>query len=89
MHEFLIVLGMFLIISGTLAIFAYIAMNTQGIGGTAGQKNNVQAGGIIMIGPIPFVFGTSNAITLAIEIVGILLFVVAIIFFFLTGRHTI
>lgn len=75
---------MALVVIGMLAIMAYALLNAAH-GGQQGQKG-VQAGGIVLIGPIPVIFGTSGGAALAAAIVGLVIFMIAIVFFFFLSR---
>lgn len=46
-------------------------------------KGRVEGGGVIVIGPIPIVFGTSKRVTVFLLILAIILFLLALIFFLL------
>ena len=57
-----------LVAAGLLLVFLGIMLIIAGILGTAlrsarGGETNVEAGGIVFIGPIPIVFGTSRGVT--------------------------
>ena len=57
--ELLVLVGMGLIFIGFMLIFIGTLM------AAAGGETDVEGGGVIMIGPIPIVFGTSRGATLA------------------------
>ncbi len=57
----LITAGMVLILTGFLLVFLGTVL------ATSGEEGSVEGGGVIMIGPIPIVFGTNKGVaTLAV-----------------------
>ncbi|MCL4383515.1 MAG: DUF131 domain-containing protein [Candidatus Marsarchaeota archaeon] len=83
MYNFLFIIGIILIFLGIIIVLIYSALN---LSSSKGNKNNVnttiKTGGLIMIGPIPIIFGNSSAMINISIILGIILFIIAIIFFF-------
>ncbi len=74
-----VLLGMLLILLGVFSQ-AYHSWKT---GGAEQQENGVRAGGVIMIGPIPLIFGSDpGALKLAI-ILAIILMALALILMYL------
>ena len=76
-----------LLITGVIAIFIgllliTLSFFTQSLGK---NKKKSEAGGVIIIGPIPIVFGTNKSIAVTAAIVGGLLTALAIILTFLLG----
>jgi len=63
-------LGLLLIFIGLVAIFL----------GTFLSAHQADFAGLIMIGPIPIVFGTSPLITIAAMVIGLLLMIASFIF---------
>ena len=69
-------IGIILIIVGVIVILlAVILTSARGTG-----KSKVRAGGVIMIGPIPIIFGTDKKSIKAIVTLALALTVAAIIF---------
>ena len=73
--ERLIALGMLMIVAGVIVITVGI-MGSVLVNGSSQEQNGVRAGGIILIGPLPIVFGNDKSIVL-ISIAGALLFIAA------------
>jgi uncharacterized protein (TIGR00304 family) len=73
----LVLIGVLLIIVG----FALIFLST--ITKESREESRVEAGGVLVIGPVPIVIGTSQRIAKAVLILALALFIVAIIFFVL------
>ena len=71
--ETLILAGMITIIAGFLLVF--IGTLISALGG----NGDVEGGGVIMIGPIPIVFGTSRGAVTLVSILAVLLMVLWII----------
>lgn len=78
---FLFVLIGILIISIGMFSMAYQARKTGEM-----EKPEVRGGGIIMIGPIPIIFGTDVGAVKFVMILAIVLMIIAAIFFFLQPR---
>jgi uncharacterized protein (TIGR00304 family) len=74
----LVLIGVLLIIVG----FALIFLST--ITKESREESRVEAGGVLVIGPVPIVIGTSQRIAKAVLILALALFIVAIVFFVLT-----
>lgn len=72
-NEWLLMLGMALVLAGFLLIFAYAFL-------TGGGK--AEAGGMVLIGPIPIIFGTSPWATLAAAAIGLLILLAALFLYF-------
>ena len=77
--ELLVLMGMGLIVIGFMLIFLGTVMSAS-----SGEAN-VESGGVIMIGPIPIVFGTNRGVTLAM-ILAVLLMVLWIVGVLLSRR---
>jgi len=77
--ELLMLVGMGLIFIGFMLIFIGTLM------AATGGETDVEGGGVIMIGPIPIVFGTSRGATLAM-VLAIFLMLLWIIGALLTRR---
>ncbi len=76
--DILILTGTGLVVIGFLLIFIGALISSLGGG-------EVEGGGVIMIGPIPIVFGSGRAATLAM-ILAVILMVLWILGFLLTRR---
>lgn len=78
MRGVLILAGLVLIVVGFALVF---------IGTIAGSESgNYEAGGVIMIGPIPIVFGSNRRMAMGAMLLAFLLMVTWIAFFFLMKR---
>jgi len=75
--EALVIAGFALIMLGILLIFVGF-LHMAFSHGTKGQSN-VEAGGVIMIGPIPIAFGTSSKALLYSMILAVILIVISVI----------
>jgi len=69
----LVGVGFALIMLGVLLVFLGVLAGALRSGG------DVEAGGVIIIGPIPIVFGTSGRAALAAAILGLVMLVLALI----------
>jgi uncharacterized protein (TIGR00304 family) len=74
----LVFIGLAITLLGFLVVFLAMIMSGKASNGGEG-KAQVKGGGVIMIGPIPIIFGsdakwTSIAIVLAIVLIGVVLF---------------
>ncbi len=65
--------GELLIAGGIILIFIGFMMIFLGALMSAGEHGEVEGGGVIMIGPIPIVFGTQRGATLAMILAIILM----------------
>ncbi|MBK5190424.1 MAG: DUF131 domain-containing protein [Methanosarcinales archaeon] len=82
---FLIVLiGMLVILAGVFSM-AYQSWKAGGEG-VEKPEAGVRGGGIVMIGPIPIIFGTDVGALKIVMILAIVLMAIAVIFFYLPGR---
>lgn len=81
MYSALFIVGIVLLFLGIALISLYSILNI-----TSKQNGNTQFGGIIMVGPIPIVFGNSGPATSIAIALGIILFIIAIIFFFFVKK---
>ncbi len=75
----LIISGIMAVLLGMLLIFIGTAL--QALSRTEG----VRAGGVIMIGPIPIIFGTDKTFLLVAIVLAIVLMVLAYLFFYRTS----
>ena len=90
MHEILLLAGIALIFAGFMAMLAYVLLNAVQQGKSSGTgtngTTNASIGGVVMIGPIPIVFGNSPRMAVVAEVLAIVLMVIAVIVFFLLAR---
>ncbi len=80
----LVFIGILVILAG-IVIMAYQSWKT-GVEGMEEQKTGMRGGGVIMIGPIPIIFGTDVGALKLVMIFAIVLMVIAAILFFLPLR---
>ncbi len=78
----LIMLGIILIMLGLfLLVFWVITRSVQEGAGFNGKENkNIKTSGVIMIGPVPIVFGSDRRSALLAIILAIVLMILALIF---------
>ncbi len=86
MWDFLILLGIIITFIGVGIIFLGIALKTVEKQERDTEKKEVRntktkGGGVILIGPIPIIFGTDRSIVIIAIIGAIILIVLSIIFF--------
>lgn len=67
----LVDLGFIIIIVGFFIIFAGVLLHIL-----RGNKGKIEGGGIILIGPIPIVWGTGSKIVLALTIISIIILMI-------------
>lgn len=85
----LITLGFLLVVIGMLVILAGVfstAYQSWKAGGTEKPETSVRGGGVIMIGPIPIIFGTDVGTLKLVMILAIVLMAIAVILFYLPMR---
>ncbi|NPA47407.1 MAG: DUF131 domain-containing protein [Thermococci archaeon] len=73
MREVLIVAGLLLVLIGFMLIFVGTVIGSEGSG--------AETGGVIMIGPIPIVFGTSRRMAVGAMVLAVLLMALWLAFF--------
>lgn len=79
-----ILAGIAVVVLGILIIFVGTVLQaTKSTGET--QTGEVQAGGVVMIGPIPIIFGTNKNITVVSIVLAIILMIVAYLLFYRWG----
>lgn len=79
-----ILAGIAVVVLGILIIFiGTVLQATKSTGET--QTGEVQAGGVVMIGPIPIIFGTNKNITVVSIVLAIILMIVAYLLFYRWG----
>ncbi len=72
----LVGLGIALIMIGVLLVFLGVLAASLGSGGGEGE---VEAGGVVVIGPIPIIFGTSSKAALAAAVLGLIMMLLALL----------
>ena len=85
----LITVGFLIVLIGILVILTGVfstAYQSWKTGGVEKPEQGVQGGGVIMIGPIPIIFGTDIGALKVVMILAIVLTIIAVIFFFIPGR---
>lgn len=80
--ESLIGLGFLLIIIGVFILF--IGMIASVFSG--GGEGKTEYGGVIIIGPIPIVFGSNSRMAAIAAVLGIILLILSILAYYLLGR---
>jgi uncharacterized protein (TIGR00304 family) len=84
LDEGLIMLGFILIIVGIAVLF--IGFLHMAFSGVEKKQGKVEAGGVVMIGPIPIAFGTSSKALLYSMILAVVLIVLSIFLILYTQR---
>ncbi|MCL5430633.1 MAG: DUF131 domain-containing protein [Candidatus Marsarchaeota archaeon] len=81
-------IGFALIFTGALIVFVYYAMApaSGNAGKTQSSNQSIQAGGVIFIGPVPIVFGTSQGIAMMALVIGTVMFILAIVALYVLPR---
>ncbi len=79
----LIGLGLLLIIIGVFIVFIGVVASVLSSGGEEGKT---EYGGVIIIGPIPIVFGSNSRMALAAAVLGVILLILSILAYYLLGR---
>lgn len=82
MRSEIVILGLLLVFIGILLIFIGIMAET--LKAKEGGKSEVRGGGVVLIGPIPIVFGTDVGAIKWVLILTIIVMILAILFF--SGR---
>ncbi|MFQ6136781.1 MAG: DUF131 domain-containing protein [Candidatus Hydrothermarchaeales archaeon] len=76
----LLTLGIVVVIIGMLLIFVGILL--QSLSSISGAKSEVRGGGVILIGPIPIVFGTDTGAVKAV--LGLTIVIILLMIYFYT-----
>jgi uncharacterized protein (TIGR00304 family) len=78
--------GTNIIIVGIIAVFIGFILIFIGtiLQGTASKTGEVKTGGVILIGPIPIIFGNDTGSIITVVILAIILMVLAYVFFYRT-----
>ncbi len=80
-YNFLVIIGFVVVVLGILMIFIGSALQSS----SNSSKTEIQTGGVIMIGPIPIIFGNNKGL---ITTAFIFVLVLMIIYFLLFYRGT-
>jgi len=80
--ESLIFLGVGVIIIGIVLLFVGTAVLSSGKNNGQEYTSNVKAGGVVLIGPIPIIFGSDKGLTLTAVILAVILMVVSYLLFY-------
>ncbi|AFK51816.1 hypothetical protein TCELL_1394 [Thermogladius calderae 1633] len=80
------VVGVFIVVLGiAISLVGFLLMLFGALlSGEEDRGNRVEGGGVLIIGPIPIVFGTSRRAALVAAIIGLVLVAVTIAFLVLT-----
>jgi len=78
------ILGIILVFLGIILVFAGILGMILGKG--VGEGAKVESGGLVVIGPIPIIFGTSATVALIAAIIGLVIMILAVILTLLLPR---
>ena len=79
----LTIVGIALIIIGVLLVFIGVLSSALG---AAKTKGTVEAGGAVIIGPFPLIFGTSSRAALIASIIALIILVISIAFILLSRK---
>ncbi|MEL9990536.1 MAG: DUF131 domain-containing protein [Thermoproteus sp.] len=80
----LIALGMGLFLLGIFLMFlAFLLEARKAAEKEGGEKREAEAGGVIIVGPVPIVFGTNQRIAKMVLILAIVLTVLVLVLFLL------
>lgn len=77
-------IGFFVLVAGILLIFLGSIIQSTSSDKDNGSKTEIKTGGVILIGPIPIIFGNDRGMIMTGVILGIILMLVA---YFLFYRH--
>ncbi|MEB3779116.1 MAG: DUF131 domain-containing protein [Desulfurococcales archaeon] len=78
------ILGFVLILLGVLLVFMGVLMSAMQ--GSQGSRGGVEAGGVVVIGPIPIIFGSSSRAAIIAGVLGLALMVMALVFYYMARR---
>ena len=76
----ILIAGIAVVVFGMLLIFVGTAL--QASSKTGDEKTEIKSGGVILIGPIPIIFGTDKGSIVTAVILAIFLMVVAYLLFY-------
>ena len=74
----LTIIGIAMILAGFLIVFLAMVMSAK-TSGSGEKQTQVKGGGVIMIGPIPIVFGTDARWTSVVIVLAIVLIVIVLL----------
>ncbi|WP_440059791.1 TIGR00304 family membrane protein [Thermogladius sp. 4427co] len=75
-----VITGLIIVLLGFLiSLIGFLLVAIGAITEKRGEKKDVEAGGVLIIGPIPIIFGTSKRTALISAVIGLVLIVVFII----------
>jgi uncharacterized protein (TIGR00304 family) len=77
-YNSIILLGFIVVVLGILLIFIGTALQSS----TSSSKTEVHTGGVIMIGPIPIIFGNDRGLVTAAVIFTVLLMIISYFLFY-------
>lgn len=81
--EYLVSIGLMVIITGILLLIVGSVLLSQGNGeGSNKSTAQIRGGGVVMIGPIPIIFGTDKGSAMVMVILAIILMVVSYLIFY-------
>ncbi len=84
MYEYIIYVAFALLALGVLALFAYSVLNIAHHPNS--NVENASVGGVVLIGPIPLVFGSDNNSLVFAEVLALILTLLAILLYLLAKR---
>lgn len=73
--EALVIAGVILVFIGIMLVFVGALAGMLG----AGKNVKTEAGGVVLIGPVPIIFGTSWRAALVVSILAIIMIVLALV----------
>ncbi|MCX8196095.1 MAG: DUF131 domain-containing protein [Acidilobaceae archaeon] len=74
---YLVIIGIVLIVLGMLLVFIGTFLSALERGG------KVEGGGVLVIGPLPIIFGTSATAAIAVAVIALLIMIVALLIMYL------
>jgi uncharacterized protein (TIGR00304 family) len=81
--EYLITIGVLVIILGILLLIVGSVLLSSGNGeGSSKSTTQIRGGGVVMIGPIPIIFGTDKGSVMGVVILAIILMVISYLIFY-------
>ena len=82
----LIAVGIVVVLIGILLIFSGFLFSIKELGERGGRSAETRGGGIIMVGPIPIIFGSDKTSLQTVIILTIVLMVIAFLLFWLIHK---
>jgi uncharacterized protein (TIGR00304 family) len=77
---FLVAIGIMLLILGFFLIVSGMMRSANESAGIPNKERNIKGGGVILIGPVPIVFGTDKKYALLFVVLAIVLMLLAVLF---------